>query len=103
MGRIIVIEDNLVFADYVCRLLASKGFKSETVFTCNGARKLFSKMQEFVMQQVIATFHLMILQTNQRLFSSKFQTKKKADTELQQCVFPSFIKDLFRAQARQRN
>ena len=46
MGRIIVIEDNLVFADYVCRLLASKGFKSESTSTCNGARKLFAKMQE---------------------------------------------------------
>lgn len=46
MGRVIVIEDNLVFADYVCRLLASKGFKSETTSTCNGARKLFVKMQE---------------------------------------------------------
>ena len=46
MGRIIVIEDNLVFADYVCRLLASKGFKSETTSTCNGARKLFVKMQD---------------------------------------------------------
>ena len=46
MGRIIVIEDNLVFADYVCRLLASKDFKSEATYTCNGARKLFAKMQE---------------------------------------------------------
>ena len=46
MGRIIVIEDNLVFADYVCRLLASKGFKSETTSNCNGARRLFGKMQE---------------------------------------------------------
>ena len=46
MGRIIVIEDNLVFADYVCRLLESKGFKSEATYTCNGARKLFAKMQE---------------------------------------------------------
>ena len=46
MGRIIVIEDNLVFADYVCRLLASKGFKSETTSNCNGARRLFAKMQE---------------------------------------------------------
>ena len=35
MGRVIVIEDNHIFADYVCRLLAS-----------NGARKLFAKMQE---------------------------------------------------------
>lgn len=46
MGRIIVIEDNPVFADYVCRLLASQGFKSEATYTCNGARKLFAKMQE---------------------------------------------------------
>ena len=46
MGRIIVIEDNPVFADYVCRLLASKGFKSEATYTCNGARKLFANMQE---------------------------------------------------------
>ncbi len=46
MGRVIVIEDNLIFADYVCRLLASKGFKSEATYTCNGARKMFAKMQE---------------------------------------------------------
>ena len=37
MGRVIVIEDNHIFADYVCRLLASKGFQR---------RKLFAKMQE---------------------------------------------------------
>ena len=46
MGRIIVIEDNLVFADYVCGLLESKGFQTISTSTCNGARKLFSKMQE---------------------------------------------------------
>ena len=46
MGRIIVIEDNPIFADYVCRLLASKGFQSVSTFNCNGARKLFAKMQE---------------------------------------------------------
>lgn len=46
MGRIIVIEDNPVFADYVCRLLESKGFKSETTSNCNGARRLFAKMQK---------------------------------------------------------
>ena len=46
MGRIIVIEDNLVFADYVCRLLASKGFQSVSTSNCNGARRLFAKMQE---------------------------------------------------------
>ena len=46
MGRIIVIEDNPVFADYVCRMLASKGFQSVCTSTCNGAKKLFAKMQE---------------------------------------------------------
>ena len=46
MGKIIVIEDNPIFADYACRLLASKGFKSISTFNCNGARKLFAKMQE---------------------------------------------------------
>lgn len=46
MGRIIVIEDNPIFADYVCRLLESKGFQSVSTFNCNGARKLFVKMQE---------------------------------------------------------
>ena len=46
MGKVIVIEDNPVFADYVCRLLESKGFQSISTFNCNGARKLFAKMQE---------------------------------------------------------
>lgn len=46
MGRIIVIEDNPVFADYVCRLLESKGFHSVSTSTCNGARKLFAGMRE---------------------------------------------------------
>ena len=39
MGQIIVIEDNLIFADYVCRLLARTGYKSEITSSCNGARK----------------------------------------------------------------
>ena len=46
MGKVIVIEDNPIFGDYVCRLLRIKGFKSETTSTCNGARRLFAKMQE---------------------------------------------------------
>ena len=46
MGRIIVIEDNFVFADYVCRLLESKGFQSVSAFNCNGARRLFAKMRD---------------------------------------------------------
>ncbi len=46
MGRIIVVEDNLTFSGYVCRLLESKGFQTVSTFTCNGARKLFAKMCE---------------------------------------------------------
>ena len=46
MGRIIVIEDNIIYSDYVCRLLESKGFQSISTFNCNGARNLFAKMQE---------------------------------------------------------
>ena len=46
MGRVIVIEDNPIFADYVCRLLESKGFQSISTSNCNGARKLFVKMRD---------------------------------------------------------
>ncbi|QUT77083.1 Regulatory protein AtoC [Bacteroides salyersiae] len=46
MGRIIVVEDNLTFSDYVCGLLENKGFQTASTSTCNGARKLFAKMCE---------------------------------------------------------
>ena len=51
MGRIIVVEDNIIYSDFVCRLLESKGYPSEgypsvSTSTCNGARKLFAKMRE---------------------------------------------------------
>ena len=46
MGRIIIVEDNLTFSDYVCGLLESKGFQTVSTSTCNGARKLFTKMCE---------------------------------------------------------
>ena len=46
MGRIIVVEDNLTFSDYVCGLLESKSFQTVSTSTCNGARKLFTKMCE---------------------------------------------------------
>ena len=39
MGRVIVVEDNIIYSDFVCRLLESKGYPSV-------ARKLFAKMQE---------------------------------------------------------
>ena len=28
MGRIIVVEDNIIYSDFVCRLLESKGYPS---------------------------------------------------------------------------
>lgn len=46
MGRIIVIEDNIIYSDFVCRLLENKGFCCVAASNCNGARRLFAKMQE---------------------------------------------------------
>ena len=46
MGRIIVIEDNIIYSDFVCRLLENKGFCCMAASNCNGERKLFAKMQE---------------------------------------------------------
>ena len=46
MGRVIVVEDNIIYSDFVCRLLENKGFNCMATSTCNGARKLFAKMQE---------------------------------------------------------
>ena len=46
MGRVIVIEDNIIYSDFVCRLLENKGFCCVAASNCNGARKLFAKMQE---------------------------------------------------------
>lgn len=46
MGRIIVIEDNIIYSDFVCRLLENKGFCCMAASNCNGARKLFAKIQE---------------------------------------------------------
>ena len=46
MGRIIVIEDNIIYSDFVCRLLENKGFCCMAASNCNGARKLFAKMLE---------------------------------------------------------
>ena len=46
MGRIIVIEDNPVFADYVCRLLENKGYRTVSTSDYNGARKLFTQIGE---------------------------------------------------------
>ena len=46
MGRVIVVEDNIIYSDFVCRLLESKGYPTISTSTCNGARKLFLAMRE---------------------------------------------------------
>lgn len=46
MGRVIVIEDNIIYSDFVCHLLENKGFHCVAISTCNGARKLFAGIQE---------------------------------------------------------
>lgn len=46
MGRIIVIEDNPIYSEFVRRLLESKGFYSVNASTCRNVRKIFAKMRE---------------------------------------------------------
>lgn len=42
MGRIIVIEDNLVFRDYVCGMLKKEGYAIKTACDCASACKLLA-------------------------------------------------------------
>lgn len=44
MGRIIIIEDNLIFRDHVCGMLEKAGFAVCTAYDCAGARKLLANM-----------------------------------------------------------
>ncbi len=46
MGKIIVVEDNLVFSGYVCGMLESKGYHTAGASDCKGARKLFANIGE---------------------------------------------------------
>lgn len=46
MGRIIVIEDNIVFSDYVCGLLRKQGFRTSAASDCANARKLLATVQD---------------------------------------------------------
>lgn len=45
MGRIIVIEDNLVFRDHVCGMLEKAGYTTRTAYDCAGARKLLEALE----------------------------------------------------------
>lgn len=46
MGRIIVIEDNIVFSDYVCKLLERQSFQTVTASNCASARKKLAFIEE---------------------------------------------------------
>ena len=37
MGRVIVIEDNIIYSDFVCRLLENKGLQRRTETVCQDA------------------------------------------------------------------
>lgn len=44
MGKIIVVEDNLVYSRYVCNFLEENGYRTVSTSDCTGARKLFSML-----------------------------------------------------------
>lgn len=46
MGRIIIIEDNIVFSDYVCGLLHKQGFQTSAASNCINAKKLLATAQD---------------------------------------------------------
>lgn len=46
MGRIIVIEDNIVFSGYVCGLLRKQGFRTSAASDCANARRLLETVQD---------------------------------------------------------
>lgn len=45
MGKIIVIEDNLVFRDHVCGMLENEGYTTRTAYDCATARKLLAALE----------------------------------------------------------
>ena len=45
MGKIIVLEDNTLFAEIVCRWLQREGWKTETVTNISRAKKLMEKAE----------------------------------------------------------
>ena len=46
MNKVIVVEDNFVFAEYVCRLLQKEGLGTESVSSISAAKKLLEKSDE---------------------------------------------------------
>ena len=44
MGRVIVVEDNIVFRSYVCNFLSSNKFETACASDCSSARKMFAAM-----------------------------------------------------------
>lgn len=56
MGRVIVVEDNIVFRDYVCNILSGNKFETVCASDCNSARKLFATIS--VNDMVLADLRL---------------------------------------------
>lgn len=46
MGKIVVVEDNLVYSRYVCNFLKENGYRTVSTLDCAGARKLFATMDD---------------------------------------------------------
>lgn len=46
MGKIIVIEDNPVYCDYICNRIEKNGFRTEKVSSLSGARRLVASAKE---------------------------------------------------------
>lgn len=46
MSKVIVIEDNFIFAEYVCRILHKEGLETETASSIFSARKILEKAGE---------------------------------------------------------
>ena len=52
--KIIVVEDNIVYCEFVCNLLAREGFRTVQAFHLSTARKL---LQQAADGDIVAIFH----------------------------------------------
>ena len=44
--KIIVVEDNFVYCEFVCNLLAKEGFRTQKVYSLSEAKKLLQQAAE---------------------------------------------------------
>ena len=68
MGRIIVVEDNIIYSDFVCRLLESKGYPSVSTSTCNptAVRSMKQGAEDYIPKKLIETNLFPLLKTLQK-------------------------------------